>query len=303
MTEGGMPGLARLLHAVSTVRVPDTVRTVFEADPADPLPGQLWRTRWDEVVELVLLLDLGNEDVLAAPLSLDDRCADEDTVILKPAQTSLTTTLAVWMGLATRLPICVLDRQLGVARVDVTDAAWVDQAVDDGAMRGGAAVSPLDPVNQARARATDALELLAKVTWAPSGTGELGHMLASASLNPKELVDLLDVSPQDALALRRGQLATTPDQAATLAQALQISEQAVLGANPAPSQRLVQKMGRPHRRAQVNRLAARRGIEERAAWLTATYSINAMAARQTGPIVEPAWDERIDKYFQITLES
>lgn len=303
MTKGKEPGLARLLRAVSTVRVPDAVRAAFEADPGDPLPGQLWRTRWDNVVELILLLEVGNKDVLAAPFSLDDRHADEDTVILQSVQTSLVTTVAVWMGLARRLPMYVLDRRLGDVRLDVTDRDWVDRAIDAGAVRGRPAVSPLDPAIQARARVADALEYLAEATWAPSGTGELGRMLASASLDPQQLIELLDVSPQHALALRRGQLAATPDQAAKLAPVLQVPEQVVLEANPAPSQGLVEKMSHPHRRAQVNRLAARRGIEERTAWLTATYSVNAMAARQTGPQIEPAWDERIDQYFRITLES
>jgi hypothetical protein len=216
MTQGEEPGLARLLRAVSTVRVPDAVRAAFEADPGDPLPGQLWRARWDEVVELVLLLEVGDGDVFAAPISLDDRCADEDTVILQSTQTSLTTTVAVWMGLAQRLPLYVLDRRLGISRVDVTDRDWVAHAID------------------ARARAADALGFLADATWAPSGTGELGRMLASASLDPQALIELLDVSPQIALALRRGQLAATPDQAAKLAPLLQLPEQVVLEANPAP---------------------------------------------------------------------
>lgn len=303
MTQHEDPGLSRLLRAVSTVRIPDAVRTVFEADPGDPLPGQLWRARWDEVVELVLLLEVGDEGVFAAPFSLDDRCADKETVILQSGQTSLTTTVAVWMGLARRLPMCVLDRRLGVVRVDVADRDWVDRAIDVGAVLGRLAVGPLDPVNQARARVMDALASLADATWAPSGTGELGRMLASASLDPQHLIELLDVGPQIALALRRGQLAATPDQAAKLAPVLQLPEQVVLEANPAPSRGLVLKMSRPVRRAQVNGLAARRGIAERAAWLTATYSVSAMAARQTGPQTEPAWDERIDQYFRITLES
>lgn len=303
MTQGGEPGLARLLRAVSTVRVPDAVRAAFEAEPGDPAPGQLWRSRWDEVVELVLLLAVGDEDVLAAPISLNDRYADEDTVILRPAQTSLTTTVAVWAGLTRHLPMYVLDRQLGVAEADVTDSDWIDRVIDAGAARGRAAVSPLDPVNEVQARIADALEVLAGATWAPSGSGELGPLLAAAQLGPTQLINLLDVSPQTALALRRGHAAATPDQAAKLAPVLQMPDWAILEANPAPSRRLVQKMSRPRRRTQVNRLAAHRGIEERSAWLTATYSVNAMAARQTGPQVEPAWDERIDQYFQIALES
>jgi plasmid maintenance system antidote protein VapI len=283
--------------------VPDEVRAAFEAEPGDPTPGQLWRARWDDVVELVLLLAVGDADVAAAPISLDDRYADEDTVILQRMQTSLATTVAVWTGLARRLPMCVLDRLLGMVDVDVTDSAWIDSAVSAGATRGRAAVGPLDAVNHVRARIGDSIGSLAEATWAPSGTGALGKLLASTSVNPQQLVDLLDVKPQTALAMCRGQRAATPEQAEKLAPVLKMPDQAVLEANPAPPRGLVQRMSRPRRRAQVNQLATRRGVEERSAWLSATYAVYALAARQTGPQTEPAWDERIDQYFQVTLES
>ncbi|MEV4415590.1 hypothetical protein [Catellatospora sp. NPDC049609] len=302
MAQDREPGLARLLRAVSTVRVPDAVRAAFEAEPGEPAPGQLWRTRWDETVELVVLLAVSDENVLAAPILLDDRCADEDTIILPPAQNSLTTTIAMWAGLARQLPMCILDRQLGVADIGVADSGWIERLVEAGATRGRRAAGPLDPTNEVQARLTDALDYLASAVWAPSGSGELGRLLAEASLGPPRLIELLDVSPPTALALRRGQAAVTPDQAAKLALALRLPDRVILEANPAPSRRLVQRMSRPRRRAQVNRLAARRGVEERSAWLAATYSVNAMAARQTGT-QEPAWDERIDQYFQVTLES
>jgi hypothetical protein len=303
MTHGGESSSARLFKAVNAVRVPDAVRAVFEADPGDPAPGQLWRTRWDDVVELVLLLTVGAEDVLVAPISLDDRYADENTVLLRSVQTSLATGVAVWMGLVRRLPMYVLDRQLGVAATDLGCRDWAEYLVGAAAIRGQPAVSPLHPVNDVRARMVDALECLAAARWAPSGSGELGRLLAAARLGPSQLTGLLAVSPQIALALRRGQVPLTPDQAATLAPVLKMPDRALLEANPAPSRRLVQEMSRPRRRAQVSRLAAHRGIEERRAWLTATYSVNAMAARQTGVQAEPAWNERIDQYFRITLES
>lgn len=303
MTQAGESGLARLQRAVSTVRVPDEVRAAFESEPGDPAPGQLWRTRWDDVTELVLILRVGDADVAAAPISVDDRYADEDTVILQRRQTSLATTVAVWMGLARQLPMCVLDRRLGMTDVDVTGSDWIDHAVNAGATRGRAAVSPLDAVNHVRARISDLVESLAEATWAPSGTGELGKLLAAVSVGPQQLVDLLDVKPQTALALCRGQKAATPEQAAKLASVLKMPDQAILEANPAPPPGLVRRMSRPRRRAQVSQLATRRGVGERSAWLSATYEVYALAARQTGPQAEPAWDERIDQYFQVTLES
>jgi hypothetical protein len=105
------------------------------------------------------------------------------------------------------------------------------------------------------------------------------------------------------MALRRGQVPATADDAAVLAPLLRMTVRAVLEANPAPPSALVRRMSRPRRRAQVARLAARRGVDEHSAWLTVAYAIGAQAARQTGEGTEPAWDGRIDRYFQITLES
>jgi hypothetical protein len=303
MTTGEESGLARLLRAAKVVRIPDEVRVALAAEPGDPSSGQLWRVRWDEIVEFVLLLEIGEGDVSAAPVSLDDRFADGDAVILAPAQTSLATRLVVWVGLTRRLPIYVLDRRLAATHLEVSHSNWVDHAISAGAALGRASVSPLDPVHQAKARVVDAVETLGAATWAPSGSGELDKLLAAASLGPQQLVDLLDVTPQTALALRRGQMASTPEQAEVLAPVLRIPARQVLEANPAPPQALVQCMSRPRRRAQVTRLASRRGIDERSAWLSATYSVGALAARQTGSQADPAWDQRIDQFFQITLES
>jgi plasmid maintenance system antidote protein VapI len=301
MTEGAAGGLSRLRRAVRDVQVPEATRAMFEAEPGDPLPCQLWRVRWRDFVELVLLVDVG-EDVEATPVSLDDECADETSVVLRAEQASLGTRLAVWAGLARRLPMCVLDRQFGTAAVDVRRPGWVDAAVAAGAERGRAPSSPLDPLVMVRARLVDTMESLSDATWAPSGSGKLADLLASRVLTPQRLVELLDITPQRAMALRRGQSPVTASEAGVLADALSISEQAVLDANPPPPAGLVERMSRPRRRAQVCRLAANRGVNEHHAWVAATYAVYAQAARQTGPGAEAAWDDRIDRYFQVTLE-
>jgi hypothetical protein len=201
VTQGGERGLDRLLRAAGAVRVPDEVRAVFDAEPGDPERGQLWRARWGEVTELVLVIGVHDEDIVAVPVSLDDRFADEHTVVLVSTQTSLATTVAVWTGLALRLPMYVLDRQIGAVAFDVTDT-WVDDAVAGGAVRGQTAISPIDPVIEIRAGLLDAMQTLAEAAWAPSGTGELGTLLASASVTPQRLVDLLGVTPQRAMPRR-----------------------------------------------------------------------------------------------------
>ncbi|MEW9531721.1 hypothetical protein [Microbispora sp. NPDC049125] len=289
------------MAAVGAVRIPNEVRALVQAEPDDPAPAQLWRARWHEVVELLLIVEV-DDAVVAMPISLDGRHADARTLVLAPDQTSLAVALVAWSDLARRIPMCVLDRQIGTVAVDVSRSGWEVAAIVEGARCGSDPVSPVDPRHDERARLDDAMHVFAEATWAPSGTGELARLLASASVSPQQLVDTLDVTPQRALALRRGQVPVSDAEAAALAPMLGISEQEVLEANAPPPAGLMAQMSRPHRRAQVVRLARQRGITEHSAWLAATYGVNAQAARQTGLSREPAWEERIDRYFQATLE-
>jgi plasmid maintenance system antidote protein VapI len=294
-------GLGRLMAAVGAVRIPDEVRAVVQAEPDDPAPAQLWRARWGEVVELLLIVEV-DVSVVAMPIMLDDRHAAARTLVLASDQTSLAVTVAVWTDLAHRLPMCVLDRQIGAIAVDVTRSGWEAAAIADGARCGSDPVSAADPRHEVRARLEDAMHELAEAAWAPSGSGDLARLLAAASLSPQRLIDMLGITPQRALALRRGQVAVSDAEAGALAPLLGITEEAVLEANASPPAGLVVQMSRPRRRAQVMRLARKRGISEHSAWLAATYGVNAQAARQTGQSREPVWEERIDRYFQVTLE-
>ncbi|MEV4081563.1 hypothetical protein ACGFJC_12965 [Nonomuraea fuscirosea] len=298
----GEQGLGRLMAAVSTVRIPDKVRAVVQAEPGDPAPGQLWRARWGEIVELLLITEV-DVSAVAMPVMLDDCVADARTLVLAADQTSLAVTLAVWMDLARHLPMYILDRQIGTVAVDVSRSGWESDAIAGGARYGSGPVSAADPRHEVRARLEDAMREFAEAKWAPSGSGDLARLMAAASLSPQRLIDAMGISPQRALALRRGQVAVDDAEARVLAPLLGITEEAVLEANASPPAALVVQLSRPRRRAQVMRLARKRGISEHSAWLAATYGVNAQAARQTGKSQDPGWEERIDRYFQVTLEN
>ncbi|WP_084780147.1 hypothetical protein [Planobispora rosea] len=288
------------MAAIGAVRIPDEVRAVVQAEPGEPAPAQLWRARWQQVVELLLIVEV-DDAAVAMPIMLDDRHADAQTLVLAPGQTSLAVTLTVWIDLVRRLPLYVLDRHVGMVTVDVSRANWETAAIAAGARYGSDPVSRADRRHEIRAGLDDAMDVFATATWTPAGTGELARLLASAAIGVQQLADTLDITPQRALALRRGQVPASDREAAVLAPILGLSHQAVLEANPPPPAGLAAQMSRPRRRAQVVRLARRRGITEHSAWLAATYAVNAQAARQTGQSREPAWEERIDRYFQVAL--
>jgi hypothetical protein len=300
MTMSGESAFDRLVAAVTGAHVPEPVRQRFESEPVDPRPGQLWRARWVDVVEIVLLVEVNSDGVLAVPMSLDDAFADPEPLIVPATLTALDTPVAAWTGLAVRLPMCVLDRHADSVAFDVTGPDWVASALVAGCRRGRSPGSRTAPVHEFRGRLADAMHDLSTAAWAPQGAGTLASLIAAAPVSTTDLVKRLGGQAPRVLALRRGHAAATPEEATILAPILQLTEQGVLDANPALPVDLVRLLSRPRRRAQVARLATQRRQTERRTWQSAAFSLQ--AARQTGASTEPAWDERIDRYFQAALE-
>ncbi|MGK5738907.1 hypothetical protein [Micromonospora sp. URMC 103] len=291
----------RLLEALSQERVPDRVLQLFKEKAGTPRVGQFWRARWGDVTELVLLLQVDAGEVGVAPASLEDEYADDQTIVLPPALTSLNSPVAVWAGISRTVPVCVLDRQVGEARFDLT-MNWVKQATARGAACGRPVTSAIDPLVEFRSGLVDAMTTLTEATWAPAGTGQLTQLITAAGITMSELVERLDVAPQRALAIRRGQAAATETEAQALAAVLQMGVVDILNANPTLPPDLISELSQPSCRQDVSRLAKRWGRDEREVWQVAAFGVYELAARQTGNATQPAWAERINRYFSILLE-
>ncbi|MEV1013040.1 hypothetical protein AB0I89_30560 [Micromonospora sp. NPDC049801] len=292
---------ARLLEALSHDRVPDPVLQIFNGRPGPPRPGQLWRARWADVTELVLLLHVDASEVDAAPASLEDAFGDVDTVVLPPTLTTLNSPIAVWAGASRNVPVCALDRQIGDTRLDPT-LNLVEWATANGAVRGRRVIGAIDPLAEFRGRLLDAMTTLEEATWAPAGTGRLSHLIAAAGVTISDLIQQLGVAPQRALAIRRGQAAASEREARGLAAMLSLTVAEILNANPSLPPDLVQALSMPRCRENVSRLALEWGCDERDVWQVAAFGVYELAARQTGGVAQPAWAERIDRYFSMVLE-
>ncbi|MFJ5668485.1 hypothetical protein ACIQAR_22615 [Micromonospora chalcea] len=291
----------RLLEALSQERVPDRVLELFKERAGTPCVGQFWRVRWGDVTELVLLLQVDAGEVGVAPASLEDEYADAKTVVLPPALTSLNSPVAVWAGISRTVPVCVLDHQVGEAMFEPAKD-WVVSATSQGAARGRPVVSAVDPLAEFRSRLVDAMTTLTEATWAPAGTGRLTQLITAAGITMSELVERLGVAPQRALAIRRGQAAATETEAQALAAVLQMGVADILNANPTLPSELVRELSQPRCRQDVSRLAKRWGRDECEVWQAAAFGVYELAARQTGGAMQPAWAERINRYFAIMLE-
>ncbi|MFL1897521.1 hypothetical protein ACJWDR_44830 [Streptomyces tauricus] len=290
----------RLVAAAAGLKVPDAVRQVATAPPQDPLPGQIWRAVWEDTIQLLLITAVSDDDTLRAVPASFERYGDADTVLLPAQATTLEQPLALWWGLEAALPWCVLDRQVSelTSRPSAFTSRMLADAVPGTQWGSGTALS--SSTIEYRAVLADQLAFLASTQWVPQGSGGLNQLFRDQGITAPQLVAELQLPPPQALAVWRGQLALTADQAATLAERLGQPAGRLLEANPALPPAVVHELNRPLRRKQVKALAVQHDETERDARLRAAYGIYTLAARDDDR-TQPNWTARTDRYFELRL--
>ncbi|MFE9776492.1 hypothetical protein ACFYOV_33540 [Streptomyces sp. NPDC005931] len=290
----------RLVAAAAGLKVPDAVRQVATAPPQDPQPGQIWRAVWEETIQLLLITADGDNDTLRAVPASFEQYADTDTLLLPAQATTLEQPLALWWGLEATLPWCVLDRQVSelTSRPFSLESRTLAAAVPG--TRWGSGTAPSAPTIEYRAVLADQLVLLASAQWAPQGSGGLNQLFRDHGITAPQLGAELKLPPPQALAVWRGQLALTADQAETLADSLGQPASRLLEANPALPSAVVHELNRPLRRKQVKALATQHDETERDARLRAAYGIYTLAARDDDR-TQPNWTARTNRYFELRL--
>jgi hypothetical protein len=239
----------------------------------------------------MLILEAPARSVRAAPVTLNLDLADDTAVILPADSGDLTVPLVVWLGDTTSLPLRVFDRFLGAVTTDLREVPDAD--------RGRPVLTPADERALHRARLQDALDVFVTARWAPDGHGNLNELLGKTT--GKRISEALGLSDRAIIALLRGRLGLTPEQAGLLAPVVGETAENLVAANPRLPDDLIADLDLPVYRAQVNALAQRRGIDEVEAWLTAGYSVAGVAHRHT-EVETPSWSERLDRYFGLVLD-
>ncbi|WP_329600163.1 hypothetical protein OIE43_44280 [Streptomyces pseudovenezuelae] len=290
----------RLVAAAAGLKVPDAVRQVATAPPQDPQPGQIWRAVWQDTIQLLLITAAGDDDTLRAVPASFERYADADTLLLPAQATTLEQPLALWWGLETVLPWCVLDRQVSelTSRPPALTARTLADAVAD--TQWGSSTAPSASAIEYRAMVAGQLECLASAQWAPQGSGGLNQLFRDHGITAPQLGAELKLPPPQALAVWRGHQALTADQAAALADRLGQPASHLLAANPALPPDVVHELNRPLRRPQIKALAAQDDLSEHDARLRAAYGIYTLAARDEDR-TRPNWPARTDHYFELRL--
>ncbi|MFE7949950.1 hypothetical protein [Streptomyces sp. NPDC057426] len=299
MSQPSSSAYERLRAATARLAVPKEVLATAAATPGDPRPGQIWRAVWDDVVEIVAITAVDGVAVFALPISLEPRFHDSQTLLLPASASTLSQPLALWCGLARRLPWCVLDRQVSQLSVQLDAKGSPAQTATD-YRYGNPIPSSAAQVSEFRAVLADTMDVLASAHWAPQGSGNLAVLLKQRGLGPADLIQHLGIEPPRALAVLRALTPLTPREAGLLAPILGLPLDDVLAANPPLPDRLVHELSRPARRVQIRRLAQLTGTAEDDARQQALFATLVLAARQERP-AEADWPARVDRFFDVHL--
>ncbi|MBT2441052.1 hypothetical protein J7E93_13225 [Streptomyces sp. ISL-36] len=299
MSQPSSSAYERLRAATARLAVPEVVRATTAAPPGDPCPGQIWRAVWDDVVEIVAVTAVDATTVFALPVSLETRFHDSQTLLLPASASTLNQPLALWCGLASRLPWCVLDRQVSQLSVPL-DAEGSPTPTATEYRYGSPIPSAAAQASEFRAVLADTMDVLTLAHWAPQGSGDLAVLLKQRGLGPAGLIQHLGIEPPRALALLRARTPLTPREASLLAPVLGLPLDDVLAANPPLPDDLVHELSRPARRGQIRRLAQLTNTTEDDARQQALFATLALAARQERP-AEADWPARVDRFFDVHL--
>lgn len=265
--------------------------------------GQLWRAGWGDVAVLLLLLELGDGEVRASPVTIDPPAEDENSFVLAPDCTGLPTSVTVWTGLTRFVPQRVLETLVAAWSADVTTYLTNPTSMQPRAklpigMRRGLPIdSEFDDRCMIRADLEDDVDQLGQMPGLPVESPGSPPTTLAAVLGDVDLAALctaLELPQPAVMKLLRGTTPLTPAQAAVVAQTTGVPQARVLGAVRGMPRGLVQAAEHPRWRQVWIARAQRLGTDETQARLDGCQKAFALAARQTGSS-QPDWNARLQR--------
>lgn len=282
----------RLHAALSRYQAPERLREALLADDrSDMSIGQIWRARIESTALLVLIVgdftDGSGEVVVATPGETPPATSkiEHERVL-----TSTFRSLTLWPTVHGVLHHRVLD--VMVEQSDISTALAVQ--VSANLPRAVLDEDPFDAGSELVAELRDDLARLQSAPAVPrrtAGPETQSFTLPGSGRQQLELlIESLGVNLNEAMELRRGRRALTPEQAHVL--------ETVLGMKPGsfPSSEgidpaLALAIEHPRWREATRRRAARTGQDEVSARLSLAVDAYALAARES--TAEPDWNQRI----------
>ena len=207
----------------------------------DPARGQLWRSCWEDITQLVLVLRVSQAGIaVVAPVTTDPPAADDTSAVLGPDLTVLEQPATVWGGLAVGVPLVVFDLAISDIAATVVDAVErVAAGHRTGVLPAGVSVGApvmfaFDQAAEVRAELADNLEFLGQAAWAPQGSGSAPRPLRELLQSPPDLPalkDALGLGLPAVIDIVMSRRPVTPVQAAAVAAVTGLTAEQVLSAD------------------------------------------------------------------------
>ncbi|WP_183408186.1 hypothetical protein [Nocardioides pocheonensis] len=287
---------ARLLaaRAMDAPMFPDEA-----AELPEPAPDQIWRARWEMTALAVIIITNPDDDhVRVAAVTFDPDLADSTATVTPASGTTIGTPAVLWLDAAHTIPLATLDAHLGNIRTPSPERTLVpDELLHYQS-------SPTKRTNDGvmRASVIDDLKALTFATWVPETGGNITQLLANVKNN--QVSEALDLSPADALQIKRGQRPLQPDEATKLAPLTGHSAEELVAAASKLPPAVIHLFNTPAVRARITKYANATGADETTTRRECAYGAYAAAARATGRTDDNGldqWRQRINQYLDTHL--
>jgi len=288
-------------------RVEPDLRKLLWVEPPDPAPGQLWRLRWNDITALGVVLRVEGDDVIVTPVGLDERMADDYTVVVGPEWSPLHVGMSVWVALEAVVPFLVLDVYLG-------DADFLDQiaavrqayrqrrAVADTIVVGPPVIDETDERTQYRRQLALAFASLADAEWVDvASPGRDGRSLVDLmrGADPRMVADALNLDVRSTFVVMSGERVPTSEEAELIAELIDADVEEVWAAAPPIPPELAHELSHPRHRRDIERRARAAGHGESDERRQALRDLLPVAARRAGDETAPLdWRRLVDDYIE-----
>ena len=266
----------------------------YRTPTPDPASGQVWKARWAECAQTVLVVDAADAEVEAIPLSSDETLDGVGTVVLHAGEQPFEYDVVAWRSLRSRLPDRVLGDFFGSVLPAVLDRA------ESATPEGPRITSVIDERSQVSDGIDDRMHELASSSWLPLvfRTINVGELAAAKDIRPSTVADALQVNPGAARAILVGDLTPSPDQYARLASLLGVDVDEIAAVPPIDPD-LARELDRPVYRERLWEVGREAGArDEVEARLGAARAVLALAARTPfGVQPRQVWASKIEDYL------
>ncbi|MBB4934373.1 hypothetical protein F4561_005193 [Lipingzhangella halophila] len=275
------------------------------AGATEPTRGQVWRTRWDADVLLVLLLTTSEDKAHAVPVTIDPSGRDGQSLIAPASMTAFGVDTAVWCGLRCELPFRVLDQVVDHWQEELVCSCERGGDAEPGSLETG--TSGGWEVDEADLRC-DIEARLDRLAHAPAcasrheGGPPTRDLRGLEALTLPVVKTLLGLSQPEAMAVLRARRPLPLTQARVLADRAGVSVDEVLARVPGLPAALITEVEHPRWRWAITHLARRDSHTETEVRERVAQGAYALAARQSGGDAQQ-WRGRIQRYLEPELAS